>query len=77
MRFRSKKYFWRQTYPYMLQEVMVKVPPGYDMIINHLGNIGIGTLDPKAMLHINNGNNSYGVILELRNFFFIILQNFG
>ncbi|MBL0737622.1 hypothetical protein JI750_12020 [Flavobacterium sp. GN10] len=27
------------------------------------GNVGIGTSDPQARLHVNNGDNSYGIIL--------------
>jgi hypothetical protein len=31
--------------------------------ISNKGNVGIGTADPQAKLHVNNGDNSYGAIL--------------
>ncbi|WP_299530006.1 tail fiber protein [Ulvibacterium sp.] len=33
------------------------------MRISSNGNVGIGTTNPGATLHVNNGNNSYGTIL--------------
>ncbi len=33
------------------------------LVENQQGNIGVGTTNPLAKLHINNGNNSYGAIL--------------
>jgi len=37
------------------------------LTINSTGNIGIGTNDPLAKLHVKNGDNSYGVILAQAN----------
>ena len=33
------------------------------MAIKSNGNVGIGTFNPQAKLHVNNGDNSYGTIL--------------
>ena len=57
----NSTYSWIQSHaalPLYINEL------GNNTIINaRYGNVGIGTNNPTARLHVNNGDNSYGTIL--------------